>query len=348
MGLTTKDLKRGDVVFQLNSDQIADHVAIVTRIDGKDCYITHAVGAPHNAVVETLLKADHDDDAYQICRHKDPVLAEAAAAQATQWCKYRIPYDDKRFELIMRLEDSKEFCHPKFGRQKLLDYAKNHYQPNFFRAIKYAARRDMAATRPQTMTKRGLICSSFVALVYQVAELKPFVKTCDELNLTWVSDKYASRELLSQLPLPEAYVSYQEKLNSSKEYDVVKQEDKFLHASTPTWLPSFVAYSSSQPIDAFLKNFTSCFPLDSKIVTPAILQLHAEQASEQWENLGVIELEMRRFSLEERQAYRELVQENIFKAKVIQEELAKRCESDSPVLTGEGSPLSLNLSLGKY
>jgi hypothetical protein len=345
MGLTAKDLKLGDVVFQLNSDQTADHVAIVTRIEEKNCYITHAVGAPHNAVVETLLKTDHDSDVYQVYRHKDSALAEAAAAQAAQWCKYLIPYDDKRLELIMQFEDSKEFCHPKFGLQKLLDYAKSHHQTNFFRIIKYAARRDMAATRPQTITKRGFRCSSFVALVYQVSELKPFVKTCNELNLTWVSDKYASRELLSQFPLPEGYASYQEKLSASKEYDVVEQKNKFSHKSTPTWLPSFVAYSNSQPIEAFLKNFTSCFPLDAKIVTPAIIQLHAKQTPEQWENLGIVDLKMKSFSPEERRAYRELVQENIFKARIIQEALAKRCESASPILTGEGSPLSFSVSV---
>lgn len=309
------NLKLGDIIFFTppwdKRELQADHVAIVTKIDteNNECWVAHAVsGEKYNQAMQTILKQNNNDTAYQVYRCKDQKLAEIAADLAKQWTDLPvtfIPYSHSRANLVYKMEDSFNIeAQPEKGLPLFLEAAEKSYKENYFRIIKYASRRGSVLSQ-----KKGLRCASFATLVIQLAEVVALVPTQESLGITWVTDKYGSDKLLSDVSFFKKFKTYQEKIRSSEEFNFLSQPEKEYQPRKEMRLSSLFLWDEGKngdPEQYFLSK-DRVLPLDSKLVTSSLLMFAFKNNTEHWNVVGKLHIENNEKNTAQKEEWREYI-----------------------------------------
>ena len=317
--LRVVDLLPGDLIFFMDSfGKTAEHVAVYAGVkrDGKP-YIIHAVTHPHQAVVTTLLKP-LEDTPLHVVRNRSLRLALSAHHRMKTWAEVMVPYDTEAAGLIMTLEDSMPFCHPSTGLEKYHRFAVEMGQKNFYRRIKYAARRMrpvMPAEESIKSTGRGFRCAEAAILAYQIEELSDAVADLSGSfsERVWVSDKYAHPDILKKLGATPEYLAYQASLNGRQTYTVegrkVEVRNKAKTEDHQEFYPSFVAWNFNAygSIEDYQATMDTCFSIDAKVSSAKVLYYHVMHDIEHWQTLGRLELPDHDIDAGARAAWREEV-----------------------------------------
>ena len=189
--LSSTDMLPGDLIFRYSGDQLF-HVSIVTA--------THASGAvDHAHLLNDALRIGLHEGAVTtasnlVVRCRNPMLSKMAASNAHRWTELAMPYSNFRRRLATVHAD-KEQAHLVASHRELFN------RIGKFRAIKYAARRNgdliyPSEKDPRIEGNRGMFCSMFVAVCYQVAGLESLVASApDGIR---VSDKSTALRDLSK------------------------------------------------------------------------------------------------------------------------------------------------------
>ncbi|MFZ9595653.1 MAG: hypothetical protein ACO3A2_06195 [Bdellovibrionia bacterium] len=302
-------LKIGDLVFYMDSLGKAEHVALFAGFDPEEeiPQVIHAVAEPHFKVISTQLRPS--EIPYVIYRNKNRALSLFAYALMESWEAGGVPYDEKASELMDQFRDHREFAHPVEGTERLYEYARQMSVPNFYRRIKFAARRGASPVLPpdQRMGSmgRGLRCDEAVILAYQIEELADVVLNLFQWasRVPWVSDKYLDEEVLNDPSIArfvsQEYRDYLNRLNSKEEYPLVESK-KRLNAPHQKFHPSIYAWNFEKfgSIEEFAQNFDTSLPLDAKITNPDVLLHHLRQDPQHWVSVGEVLIEPYRNSPE--------------------------------------------------
>lgn len=293
---------------------------VVHSIDGTEGY--KSTSKPSGLVESTLQNIINRTETYDVTDHTsgetkkitrrydvnfkifrftgtDPDLAIKALAYLHIWKEFRIPYDAKRLQAKIDLEDTKCFDGNDFFKLASDKYATE----GKFRALKYAVRREGCLTQPgltRDLIGRGLTCSMTFTLAFQVAELEEYVATINEINTKRKadgentihnSDKYAKYNLDTTPPI---YARYLETLKSSIPAEKKDEAIPFYVNSLQFCRPGFDIFSFTH----------KSFPIDCKCIGVAgIRTLFNGSAS--WQEVGDLQLEVRPpFTEEERIKYR--------------------------------------------
>jgi hypothetical protein len=174
----------GDLLFTCQGDT-TQHVSIVTSLAGDAVREVHQVNSQQGYV------GLHENDVnlplgFFVFRCQDQGLASKAAAWALRWVNESpAPFALHRYKMAVEFQKQhEEDLVP--TQRKLFD------QSGKFRAIKYAARRNAqliypSEKDPRIKDNRGMFCSMFVVVCYQVAGLADLVDAAPEG--LYVSDK---------------------------------------------------------------------------------------------------------------------------------------------------------------
>ena len=291
--ITPSDLLAGDLIFSLNSLGAVEHVAVYAGIKDQRRTIIHAVSGRYNSIMRTLLKPIQiGQRPYQVYRNKNFRLAGSVKHRMGVWSEQVIPYDAKAADFVTKMDESLDFWDPSMrsGTSRLLEYSKEMSKINFYRRIKFAARRNNPIY-PERVEKgksgKGLRCAEAVILAYQIEELTSFLKPLEKFkDFGWISDKHSvPRDVASQFSV--GYCSYQERLCQAQEYKVVN-EFKNERRKELSFQPSWVAwdFEKAGPIEDFINHFDSVFNLDAKISNAAVLYLYLQEDGDHWSSLG--------------------------------------------------------------
>lgn len=166
-------LEAGDLLFYWNGDR-TQHVSIVTSKDSGAVREVHQIS-------DSKWQGLHETEVnliggFFVFRCGDRALAAKAASWATRWVdEFPAPFSPRRYGVAVSHEvkhandvvEAHRSLFQKFGK---------------FRAIKYAARRNgqliyPSEKDPRTKGNRGMFCSMFVAVCYQVAGLQDLVES---------------------------------------------------------------------------------------------------------------------------------------------------------------------------
>lgn len=170
--MSPKGLLPGDLIFKYTGEQLL-HVSIVTSVDD-------AVGAADHAhhLNDALLIGLHETTVTTasnlVVRCRNDALRKAAAAFARRWTDLAMPYSNFR-RRAATLHEEKSGADVVAVHRKLFD------EIGKFRAIKFTARRSgdliyPSEKDPRIEGNRGMFCSMFVAVCYQVAGLQGLVR----------------------------------------------------------------------------------------------------------------------------------------------------------------------------
>lgn len=183
-------LNPGDVLFAINAPNPEPvHVSMVARHD-KESGAVRSVHEVLGGGAEGLHITDVLPRNLLVVRCKREKLATLAADWAHYWVNYKpAPFATLRLNIAQDHEKKNKSDLVKTHRLLFQQYGK-------FRAIKYCARRLGSLTYPSEKDprvpgNRGMFCSMFVALCYQVAGLQDVVQMASEE--TRVSDKKMTR-----------------------------------------------------------------------------------------------------------------------------------------------------------
>lgn len=328
MRISVADLQLGDIVFYTPNytDEFADHVAIVTQIvaERNECYVTHATTGSYNQVTETLLHHD-ETTAYHIYRCNYPTLVKEALALAMHWEKLGIKFSEERHTLMELAQEFFGVENSPKNHAKHLDYAKEAYKENFFRIIKYAARRNVKPSR-----NKGFRCDQFIILLFQIAELKNMVEDLELLGVTWITDKYCTETYLksfSALASFPTFNSYVDKLRGH-EYEALDNLAKkdFNPPSKQKRFPSLLAWdiAHGDPKNHFLAN-ERVLPIDCKVASPSVMMYHLNESSDNWHRIGELQVEPKTFKPEEKQHWQWRQQKRGKSIEIVKNELDVRC-----------------------
>lgn len=172
--------------YMADRDPYIDHVAVYGGVDHRTNLhiLLHSIEGSHTekkpgGICQTSLRnlgiqsyeGTFYTVTYRVFRFNDDDFSNQLVEQARKWAQFNVPYDEQRLEKKFDLEESL------LSYQAFVDNAKEKYvTEGKFRSIKFAARRETAPTRPKLNGKcRGLTCSMFIALLYQVVELRSLV-----------------------------------------------------------------------------------------------------------------------------------------------------------------------------
>ncbi|MBT4963366.1 MAG: hypothetical protein HON32_04210 [Francisellaceae bacterium] len=308
------DLNPGDIIFDLDYNGHGEHVSMFKGFlkiydDGVSSYasrpgcepiltipqIIHATTGRHQSVAVTSLIGGN----YKVYRCNDSDLALNALYRMSAWSKIKVPYDHRRAELAMQVQDIAALSHPRTGITEQLQYAKQRYNDNFYNIIKYACR-TMQGNAPvkldeERASSRGLRCAQAVILAFQTEEV-----IRDEYLIipmeSWVSDKYANVSKYEdhlRLKLGDAgfekFEQYQRNLLRSDGIQGITQNDKndaYEHTLTPGIC--FWRFDKElNPEEYFLRE-ERVLRVDSKTASSAALDkyLQFESASPKWSCMG--------------------------------------------------------------
>lgn len=310
-----KDLQPGDVILTtLNQKPPALHAQLYEGDTTFEHTILHAVddsGKKLHKLMATSIRASKD---YLVFRCKVPTLAVQATAFGKKWAMYQTPYDNDRKYV-------KEAFRNVFDNTYSAEAIPNEMARIFdekgkFRAIKYATRREETLCYPdEAGESRGLTCTMFVILCFQVAALAPHVLTRTALGKASgtprVSDKKLNEGDLLMLDKLVAsgkldgedlrqYKAYVASLQSGNEYRIdweLSGRDK-PEAKVPKpqqlgflYVPSLFCWNAPVPIRSFSfeTTMTKGMMLDSKIATSNHLLLCLDADNAGWENLGFLD-----------------------------------------------------------
>jgi len=208
--LSESDLQAGDLIFYIcpdgNKSDIADsHVLIYTGDALPYRRFAHAVGIANG--MDDIRRTHLSQFDYLVIRPKNSQLATRAAQLATDWSDYFFPFDYAREETA-RSQEKAFSPTPQYFAPHPTAQTQAHDAFNPWDVIKYAVRANMMPVLPSQFGRgKGLFCSQFITLVYQVAAL--IEADCITLpnlsteNEHWPANKYADIRLLDPT-IPEA------------------------------------------------------------------------------------------------------------------------------------------------
>ena len=181
--LSPKGLLPGDLIFKYTGDQLL-HVSIVTSVDagiGAADHAHHLNAADLIGLHETTVSTASN----LIVRCRNEPLRKAAAEFARRWTELAMPYSNFRRRAAMVHEE-------KSSKDLVTTHRKLFDEVGKFRAIKYTARRGgdliyQSEKDPRIEGNRGMFCSMFVVVCYQVAGLQSLVR--EATDGIHVSDK---------------------------------------------------------------------------------------------------------------------------------------------------------------
>jgi hypothetical protein len=171
--LPPQGLLPGDLIFKYSGDQVL-HVSVVTSVDATIGAADHAHQINDSKGIglhETTLAPTFAPEL--VVRCPSTPLRKAAAELARRWSELAMPYSSHRRTAATAHEQ-------KAGGDVVAIHRKLFDQVGKFRAIKFAARRggDLiypSEKDPRIAGNRGMYCSMFVAVCYQVAGLQELV-----------------------------------------------------------------------------------------------------------------------------------------------------------------------------
>lgn len=304
--MTPDKLRKGDLIL-FHSPSGCEHVAMYTGdIDGKP-YITHSVTDDNPGLKTTILKKPGAFEHYTVLRLNNSDLAEKAWIQLLYWAKYQIPYDQRRANLMHRINNVIRMSAIRSEKEPsaaLLEYLELQAERKFYEIVKFAARRNTSPVKFYHDTEaRGFTCVQAIILAYRVAELAPYVKTLQEVKDTflksldqkdtenreiWISDKYCDQKALAASEPPDSFIDYQSALNDSEEFTDFNINDKRSAISNLHYQSSLSAwrYDLEPSIELFKSKFKSCLNLPAKICYPGSLETYLLAHPESWLDLG--------------------------------------------------------------
>ena len=329
------DPERGDYI---------DHMAIFAGYDSltSQPVLIHAIENEHTAkkpggVCQTTLRNlgvqhfDHEDGRdyfeveYQIFRYHDAEFAAAMVKQAKKWMRYNVDYDAARLEHKFELEETL-FDYGAFVENAAESYANG----GKYRAIKYAARRDIMLVRPNVNGRaRGTTCSQFIMMLFQTVELHGKVKgpcmqtlsgTFSEKQKAWPSNKYGNLNNI----LPRFKGGEYHKLMQERQSDICKEEgldpDDFVD------MPAINYWSAADDPAAF----HSAMPYDPTIIfAGGVYHAMSEVHKDLWRAQGVLLVPKSDFTAAEKKQYGKGVHD-AYCAKSIRTGIADAVSSKSP------------------
>lgn len=201
--ISSEALRPGDLIFTIDSNGVAGHVAIWAPQEGSILSVAHAIRRGVDLVLKTALEVPGEGLSYLVLRNKDPHLARMAAKQANRWCRFGTPYDTNRLEVGERRESTLS-VHKENPQAALNAYQRFEFEKGGkYRLIKYASRRMGPISLPKSCggSGRGMRCCLFALSCFQTAALSKYdlVKPlCGDSATRWVSDKYTSLDLIKQ------------------------------------------------------------------------------------------------------------------------------------------------------
>jgi len=170
--LSPQGLIPGDLIFKYSGEQLL-HVSIVTATDAEAGAADHAHHL-NDAVLIGLHETTVTSASNLVVRCRHAPLRKAAAEFARRWTELAMPYSNHRRRAAM-VHEAQSGGDVVAIQRKLFD------QVGKFRAIKFAARRSgdliyPSEKDPRIEGNRGMFCSMFVAVCYQVAGLQELVR----------------------------------------------------------------------------------------------------------------------------------------------------------------------------
>ncbi|HXP09131.1 MAG TPA: hypothetical protein VN828_11575, partial [Acidobacteriaceae bacterium] len=182
-------LRPGDLLFTCQGTT-TEHVSIVTSLAGEAVREVHEVNSTQG------WRGLHENDVnlaigYFVFRCKNEQLASRAAYWAQRWVnEHPEPFAIHRYAKAVDFEKKHAGDLVKSQRKLFNKFGK-------FRAIKYAARREgqliyPSEKDPRIEGNRGMFCSMFVVLCFQVAGIEGEVKVAP--SGLYVSDKKMEKE----------------------------------------------------------------------------------------------------------------------------------------------------------
>lgn len=341
MTLEIKDLMPGDIIFDLDYSNNAEHASIFKGFveiqslgeePKKIPQIVHAATGRHNCVTTTNLKEGN----YRVVRYtKDPVLATRALYRMMSWSNSRIPYDHRRAELAMSIADIRECSHPRTGVDEQKRYTEQRYLEKFYSIVKYASRVSQGLSPVRIISEgqqRGLRCSQAVILAYQIEDVisAKTLRIPKTTHPTWLSDKYCNADRFyehigSTLGRSEAleFIEYQAKLNLRDELPGVSQNKLDLHPHNMA--PGIYYWDSKTNIRDFFTSDNRPIKVDAKTSTSAALDVHLSSKSG-WEVIGNLEVAPTVFTEEQKVRWRRTFAAIIEKARQIRASESQRME----------------------
>jgi len=303
----------GDLIFKYSGEQLL-HVSIVTFSDAAGA-ADHA-HLLNDAVLIGLHETTVSTASNLVVRCRHALLRKAAAEFAHRWTDLAMPYSNFRRRLATAHAE-------KFNDQLVPTHRKLFDEVGKFRAIKFAARRNgdliyPSEKDPRIEGNRGMFCSMFVAVCYQVAGLQSLVQEAP--SGMRVSDKSAPKKELRSFqkslpkrgPAREDWHQYEQYVGRLKEVDpyvlhTFGSADSKLVAAAVADAPKKkkAPYGASyQPSLAFWRsdrcNVATCdwpqyitkgMMLDAKVIMPlGLLQCLLADADDAggWEVMGIL------------------------------------------------------------
>jgi hypothetical protein len=212
--LPPQGLLPGDLIFKFTGDDLL-HVSIVTSVDAEIGAADH-VHLLNDGRLVGLHETTVSLASNLVVRCRNEPLRKAATEFARRWNDLAMPYSNFRRRAAM-LHEAKSGGDVVSIHRKLFD------EVGKFRAIKYTARRGgdliyQSETDPRIEGNRGMFCSMFVVVCYQVAGLKDLVKAApDGMH---VSDKSTAKRdtLVRYLKSGETYGATQHDRHQFDQY----------------------------------------------------------------------------------------------------------------------------------
>ncbi|MCB1827663.1 MAG: hypothetical protein KDH94_04475, partial [Coxiellaceae bacterium] len=351
--LTQNDLKPGDIMFTLDAHGVPGHAAIWAPTEGSLRPLAHAM---NRNGANTMTKTGIMPDKYVVFRPKDELLAQLAADIANHWCCYNTRYDERRLQVGERLYGARmrDQASPEAAKKAAYDESRKAFdQSGRYRMVKYASRRLGPINLPEGIGNgRGVWCAMFALLCYQTAAMtkaglvEPIVGGD---KYPWTSDKYTDINLLSAYgpgkptffsmkelqhyaqashqykQCMQSYSAHVEKTRSINEFENYKHyhEHKRCDQSHQIYPPSIVAWDFQA--NGYLSTFdfekvlSTGLMLEQKTIDLDIFMYALAQDTKMWSSPGVVVIESKSLSQEERQMNKEEKQfrlDNAFKMRL--------------------------------
>ncbi len=305
------ELKPGDVIFtMLGQKPPALHTQMFVGQAHFQATTLHAVdGGKFSKLMATSLRADENALVFR-CIGNDGLVSKATK-HAFRWAQYETPYDQER----KILKEGYRNYISVTGQDRNIPALQSTLFKTIgkFRAIKYAARRNGILCYPNDEGgSRGLTCTMFVILCYQVAGIGRSVRKTHQFpgGMVRVSDKKLNTEEQKMLDLlvdkhllnaqdVRQYKDYLRKIQSGNEFEIdwsVAARDPSTRPASPRragyqYVPSILCWDHPTAISAF--NFgaamTPALLVDAKITTSDQLRICMEADRRNWECKGYID-----------------------------------------------------------
>jgi hypothetical protein len=239
----------------------------------------------------------------RILRCKDSNLARCAARQALYWQRwFQLDFSEQR------IADATSF-EQKYSGEMLARLRSHFDSTGKYRAIKYAARRNSFLCYPdrEGNSGKGMFCSMFVVICYQVAGLEDYVTPARHTDtMLRISDKKMApddcrkvkEKLVSDGPTGcsaldfSGYEQYTQRLKDSNPYglDNMEEREAGVRRKKLVYRPSIEYWDFKKCPSIGAANwagiFTKGMMVDSKIVMPRGLYDSLLDDGDGWKDMG--------------------------------------------------------------